>query len=59
MTMEWLEFAISDSEAIFNYIAVDNSLAAVTIDERIEKAVESLSRFPDKGGRAELTEHES
>lgn len=49
MTLEWSEFAISDREAIFNYIAVDNSLAAVTIDERIEKAVESLSRFPDKG----------
>ena len=57
MTLEWSVFAIADRNAIFDYIEADSPQAAVTIDERIEKAVESLMKFPEKGrpGRVDGT----
>ena len=57
MKLEWSEFAISDRTAIFDYIEADSQQAAITVDERIESAIENLIRFPESGrqGRVEGT----
>jgi toxin ParE1/3/4 len=49
MNIEWSDFAISDRNAIFDYIEADNPRAAVTVDDRIEKAAECLIVFPESG----------
>jgi len=57
MALEWSEFAISDRNRIFDYIEADSPQAAVIVDDRIERAVESLARYPEKGrpGRVDGT----
>jgi addiction module RelE/StbE family toxin len=49
MKLEWSALAISDREAIFDFIALDSPRAAVLIDERIESRVEALIDFPESG----------
>lgn len=55
MQVEWSVFALTDREAIFDYIEADNARAAVFVDDRIESHVEDLARFPEMGrpGRIE------
>ena len=55
--MAWTVFAVTDREAIFDFIEADNPRAAVSIDDRIEACVEGLARFPQRGrpGRIEGT----
>lgn len=57
MILEWSVFALSDREAIFDYIESDNPRAAITVDERIRIRVEALMQFPETGrhGRVEGT----
>lgn len=57
MKLEWSELAISDREAIFEYIEADSAPAAITIDDRIENAIDRLARFPESGriGRVDGT----
>ena len=49
MQIRWKLFAISDREAIFDYIAEDNLDAAVRVDEEIERQVELLAGSPELG----------
>lgn len=57
MRLEWSAFAISDREAIFNYIEADSPKAAVLVDEKIRSQSERLIQFPESGrpGRIEGT----
>ena len=57
MKLEWSIFARADREQIFDYIAENNPLAAVAIDERIQERIETLSQFPESGrpGRVDGT----
>lgn len=57
MHLEWSLFALSDREAIFDYIEADSPRAAVAVDDRIEEHVEVLVQFPEMGriGRIEGT----
>jgi addiction module RelE/StbE family toxin len=45
----WTRLAIDDREGIFDYIAADNPMAALAIDERVQSAIESLGRFTQMG----------
>ncbi len=47
----WLEPALSDLEAIAEYIAVENPAAAATLVERVVKHVEQLADHPESGSR--------
>ena len=49
MKLEWGAFALADREALFDWIARESPRAAAIVDERIEKAVETLLAFPDRG----------
>jgi toxin ParE1/3/4 len=55
--LEWSPYALADRNAIFDYIEADNPRAAIRIDNRIRKCVNSLARFPEMGrkGRIEQT----
>jgi toxin ParE1/3/4 len=55
--IEWTPAALADRDAIFDYIEADSPLAAISVDERIEAAVERLIDFPESGrpGRVEGT----
>ena len=57
MRLEWSIHAFEDLVAFFDYIEVDNPLAAVTIDDRIRHHVQQLTRHPQSGriGRVENT----
>ena len=57
MHLEWSVFALADRNAIFDYIEEENTRAAITVDERIQRSVESLAQFPEMGrlGRIEGT----
>lgn len=57
MQLVWSALSLADRDAIFDYIEVDNPLAAIAIDERIEEAIDHLRRFPESGrvGRVEGT----
>lgn len=57
MRLEWSLFAVADREQIFDYIEADAPHAAASRDDRIEKAIETLLRFPQSGrsGRVEGT----
>jgi toxin ParE1/3/4 len=57
MKLEWSEAAQADRNYIYDYIDANNPRAAITVDERIEEAVERLVRFPMSGrtGRVEGT----
>ena len=45
----WTEPALSDLEAVADYIALDNSAAAAHLVERVFESVERLERFPRSG----------
>jgi len=57
MPLEWSVFALADRNAIFDYVDEENPRAAITVDERIHRPVESLAQFPEMGrlGRIEGT----
>jgi toxin ParE1/3/4 len=57
MHLEWSVFAMTDREAIFEYIEADNPRAAVAVDDRIQTRVEGLAQLPRMGrpGRIEGT----
>lgn len=48
-TIEWLDEAVQDKDNIVFYIAEHDIVAAVGIDEEIEKQVGALARFPALG----------
>ena len=47
----WTEPALSDLEAVADYIALDNPAAACGLVERVFASVERLERFPTSGKR--------
>jgi toxin ParE1/3/4 len=47
----WTEPALSDLDAIADYIALDNLPAARALVQRVFARVEQLSRFPQSGTR--------
>ena len=47
----WAEPALSDLDAIADYIAIENSLAAVDMVRRVVGHVEQLSDHPESGSR--------
>ncbi len=47
----WTEPALSDLDAIADYIAIDNPPAARALVQRVFTRVEQLSRFPQSGSR--------
>ena len=47
----WTEPALSDLEAVADYIALDNPAAACRVVERVFESVERLERFPNSGKR--------
>ena len=49
MRLEWSVFALSDRNAIFDYIVADSPQAAIIVDDRIEGQVEGLLQFPEIG----------
>ena len=52
----WTEPALADLEAIADYIALDNPMAACRLVERVFESVERLEHFPTSGKRPpELT----
>ncbi len=57
MRLEWSTYAVADRAAIFDYIEADSPQAAIIVDDRISKQVETLARFPESGrpGRIEGT----
>jgi toxin ParE1/3/4 len=57
MRLEWSVLALSDRDAIFDYIEADSPQAAIAVDNRIRVQVESLADFPESGrpGRVEGT----
>jgi addiction module RelE/StbE family toxin len=57
LRLEWSADSLADRNAIFDYIEVDSPQAAIKVDNRIQKQVESLMQFPQSGriGRVEGT----
>lgn len=55
MRLEWALLAIEDRDAIFDYIATDNSQAAIDCDERISACVQRLLQFPESGRPGRIT----
>jgi toxin ParE1/3/4 len=49
MQLEWSQFAQADRESIFDYIEADSPQAAITVDDRIRKQIEELTKFPKIG----------
>lgn len=49
MKLTWSAFALSDRDAIFTYIELENPSAAILVDERIVAAVRRLIDFPASG----------
>jgi toxin ParE1/3/4 len=47
----WTEPALSDLEAVADYIALDNPAAAGRLVKRVFESVERLQQFPDSGKR--------
>jgi toxin ParE1/3/4 len=47
----WTEPALSDLDAIADYIALDNPAAASRLVQRVFRAVERLVEFPESGSR--------
>ena len=45
----WTEPALTDLEAIHDYIAIENPAAAVAVVARILRHVDQLARHPDSG----------
>lgn len=57
MRLEWSHFALSDRDAIFDYIEADNPAAAVAVDDRLSHQIGTLPQFPESGraGRVPAT----
>ncbi|HTS35404.1 MAG TPA: type II toxin-antitoxin system RelE/ParE family toxin [Candidatus Solibacter sp.] len=55
--LEWSPLAMSDRNAIFDYIEADSPRSAIIVDERIRADIETLTRFPASGriGRVDGT----
>ena len=49
MRIVWAPLAVSDREAIFDYIEKDKPRAAVRVDDAIETQVEMLAGSPEMG----------
>ena len=49
MKLTWFAFALSDRDAIFTFIEMENPAVAVLVDERIVAAVRRLIDFPASG----------
>ncbi|MDA8094159.1 MAG: type II toxin-antitoxin system RelE/ParE family toxin [Betaproteobacteria bacterium] len=49
MKLEWKRQAIADREGIFDFIAQDNSVAALEFDESIEQKAALLTSQPKSG----------
>ncbi len=49
MKIVWSLLAISDREAIFDYIEADSPRAAARIDDQIEAQVDQLATLPESG----------
>jgi toxin ParE1/3/4 len=49
VNLEWSLYARADRETIFDYIAAENTFAAIEIDERIQRQTENLRSFPESG----------
>lgn len=49
MKIVWTRLALSDLDAAYNYIAANNPSAAVDIIDRIEKAINNLTQYPEIG----------
>ncbi|WP_371111767.1 type II toxin-antitoxin system RelE/ParE family toxin [Rhizobium sp. RCC_161_2] len=49
MKLTWSAFALSDRDAIFTYIELENPSVAILVDERIVAAVRRLIDFPASG----------
>lgn len=49
MRLTWSAFALSDRDAIFSFIELENPAAAILVDERIVVAVRRLIDFPASG----------
>ena len=47
----WTDPAVSDLDAIADYIALDNEAAASAMVQRVFARVEQLRRFPNSGSR--------
>jgi toxin ParE1/3/4 len=47
----WTEPALSDLDAIADYIAIDNPLAAAALVRRVFAHVEQLQNYPESGSR--------
>ena len=65
MKVLWAPEALEDRLEIFEFIATDNPLAAIELDERFSDAAALLADFPEAGqrgvvpGTRELFPHES
>lgn len=55
MKIVWTRLAISDLEQAYNYIAQSNPDAAVNTIERIQKAIDTLSLYPQIGRSGRVT----
>lgn len=49
MNIEWSVLALEDRDQIFDFIASENPLAAVSVDVEIEEQVSQLVLFPESG----------
>jgi len=47
----WTEPALSDLDAIADYIALDNPIAAAALVQRVFSHVEQLAEHPDSGSK--------
>ena len=47
----WTEPAVSDLDAIADFIALENSVAACALVQRVVDHVEQLARYPESGSR--------
>jgi toxin ParE1/3/4 len=54
MIIKWLKRAVSDLQALHEYIALDNPIAANQVAQRIVKAVNILSEQPEIGRRGRV-----
>lgn len=55
MNTVWSLLAITDREAIFDYIEADSPRAAARIDDQIEIQVDQLAKFPESGRLGRVT----
>jgi addiction module RelE/StbE family toxin len=65
MNVRWTTASVADRQAIFDYIAQDNPLAAIGMDALFERSAQRLCEHPKLGkvgklpGTRELIPHES